>query len=150
MRQWPSGAHTKRLSADGILSALANRTSLTLPLAGTTPFTRPTSEGPDLKTSPLGDKLYTYCGLRTVPENTPIELSLGDTDSKRLCPALTNFSPSPLEINGGRRSNCTVISAKKGEEKRLENELRSTGATLTWQRILSFASRTKAQRATWN
>ena len=52
-----------------------------------------------------------------MPANTPIELSLGDTDSKRLCPALTNSSPSPLEINGGRRSNCTVISAKKEREK---------------------------------
>jgi len=59
MRQWPSRTHTKRLSADGILSALANRMSLTLAWAGTTPFTRPTSDGPDLKTSPLGDKLYT-------------------------------------------------------------------------------------------
>ena len=111
MRQWPHGTHTKRLSADGILSALANRISLTLPWIGTTPFTRPTSEGPDLKTSPLGNELYTQCELRTVPANSAIELSLGDTDNKRLCPASTNSSPSPRRINGGRRSNCTAISA---------------------------------------
>lgn len=48
-----------------------------------------------------------------MPAKTPIELSLGDTDNRRLCPALTNPSPSPLEKNGGRRSNCTVISAKR-------------------------------------
>ena len=53
-----SRIHTKRLSADGILSALANRISLTLAWVGATPFTRPTSEEPDLKTSPLGDKIY--------------------------------------------------------------------------------------------
>jgi len=56
--QWPSRRHTKRLSADGILSALANRMSLTLAWVGATPFTRPTSEEPDLKTSLLGDKIY--------------------------------------------------------------------------------------------
>jgi hypothetical protein len=110
---------TKRLSADGILSALANKISLTLSWAGSTPFTRPASDGPDLKNSSLDDKRYTYCGLRTVPANTVIELSLGDTDSKRLCPDFTNSSPSPLEMNGGRRSKCTAIS--RGE-KRLRTE----------------------------
>ena len=56
MGQWPSRTHTTRLSTDGILSPLANKISLTLPWVGTTPFTGPSSDGPDLKTSPLSDK----------------------------------------------------------------------------------------------
>lgn len=73
-----------------------------------------------------------------MPANTPIELSLGDTDNRRLCPALTNSSLSPLRINGGRRSNCTVISAKQ-ERNGLEVSSNSWG--LCSVELFLFASR---------
>ena len=95
---------TKRLSADGSLSAVANRRSLTFSWAGVTPFTLAASEGPDLKTSSLDGSFYARRKVRTVPAKTAIELSLGDTDVERLCPALTNSSLLPLEKNGGKRS----------------------------------------------
>ena len=122
MRQWPNGTHTKRLSADGILSALANRMSLTLSPVGATPFTRPASDGPDLRTNSLVGGICTWYWIRTVPANTDIELSLGDTDSKRLCPVFANCSPSPLEMNGGKRSRCTVISGQERVRKRAKIE----------------------------
>ena len=87
---------TKRLSAEGVFSGLTNRMSLALPWAGSTPFTFPTSDGLGLRTGSLDTKGCVDYETRTAPAKTVMELSLGDTDSKRLCPDFTNSSLCPL------------------------------------------------------
>jgi hypothetical protein len=130
------------------LSALANRISLTLLWVEATPFTRPPSDEPDLKTSSLDVELYAECELRTVPAKAAIELSLGDTESKRLCPAFTNSSPSPLEKNGGRRSRCTAISGQK-KRSEVSHDHKEYAYCSPLTKSISFARRWKAQQATW-
>lgn len=64
-----------------------------------------------------------------MPAKSAIELSLGDTDDKRVCPATTNTSPSPLEKNGGRRSRCTAISGGR-ERSEMNQDRRKNGLTV--------------------